>query len=1181
MPFEVTDSIEGFLFNLKEAFSLDGIAREDVKIHMCRQKLSKEAQYRIGYHKYSTFEDMEEKLKLEFGEARSKKAALSALRTFELDVQNLESSLRQYEKLVRASAGTVDEETMEQRLKMQIFQYLRPYENLYNVARDSPDTRFRSLIYDLVSEQQEYLARVAYKRKFLRSTAEKCKLHPSSNHTNIECRVQKKLLTKDKGYRTTEKENNEKSHLENKSNKTFLVKTPKYTEVQYPVIFGIDTNTNVVLDTGAMVNICPDSFFKKLLNCQGAINSVDFQPLSTIKGVGSNVHAQATFTTSLTMVGETKDTQFHVLPDDTIQDVLIGLPTLKQFGIQLHKNGELLKSKYEEEGTDLTPVLEEATIKTYLTCFHIDVKVESILNDLHVTRKDIFAINLSDLRFDRTHIEYDIQLIPNAKPKKIPARFIPPGIRNSVYEELDRMEKSGLIYRATSPWSSPIVVVKEKESLRICIDFKYLNSVTVKQQYSTHRPQDLLMQVNGSQIMSVLDAKKGYFQFRIPPEQQYLVSFTVPGRQYCFRVLPFGLTNEVSFYQTAMESILEEEVRNGFVAIWLDDIVVYSKDHLSHIQHLRITLKKLHQAGIMLNPKKCQFFRSEITFLGHRLGNGKFRLEDARVEAISSIQPPQCFKSLRSFLGCIEAFRSFIPQFAVLSLPLTNILSLKEFPNPLPEDALEAFNSLKFQISQKPTLQAPDFEKAKSSEPFSIFSDASKKGIGGALVQGKHIIYLASRKLSKTEQRYSISEVELLSICYCLEKFKYFVVGLPLTIYTDHRALVYIWNKNETNSPRIERLAARIREVYEFKLMYHPAKLNNLADILSRNPHEPPPQEEEADLPSILSCFQVEEEIFKDISHIVEALKRGGREATKYSAYEYDEKTGTLYKFSKSRKLNYAPRTIRNELLNKLHNVTHACYKKLYKQVHLAGFFWPGLLVDCKEWVDNCQPWELMEIDLLEFREAPYNYKYLFVAVDHFSNFTWIKPLRSKKQGPVTEALRSILTYGIIPISILSDNGLEFCNAEMKRLCKEFHIEHLTSEPHRPKGHGAVERKNRQIKETIEKLELARKKRWPLLINEISHAINSIPDEKDQTPYEKFNTNFKEDPSLKKTSPQHQWKPGMKIMVAHRRPVDSKPWRNTGPFTILDTDPTHLLVSKDNQTQDPLWIHHERAVQLY
>uniref|UniRef100_A0A0N5BZN8 RNA-directed DNA polymerase n=1 Tax=Strongyloides papillosus TaxID=174720 RepID=A0A0N5BZN8_STREA len=629
----------------------------------------------------------------------------------------------------------------------------------------------------------------------------------------------------------------------------------------------------------------------------------------------------------------------------------------------------------------------------------------------------------------------------------------------------------------------------------------------------THRPQDLLMQVNGSQIMSVLDAKKGYFQFRIPLEQQYLVSFTVPGRQYCFRELPFGLTNEVSFYQTAMESILEEEVRNGFVAIWLDDIVVYSKDHLSHIQHLRITLKKLHQAGIMLNPKKCQFFRSEITFLGHRLGNGKFRLEDARVEAISSIQPPQCFKSLRSFLGCIEAFRSFIPQFAVLSLPLTNILSLKEFPNPLPEDALEAFNSLKSQISQKPTLQAPDFEKAKSSEPFSIFSDASKKGIGGALVQGKHIIYLASRKLSKTEQRYSISEVELLSICYCLEKFKYFVVGLPLTIYTDHRALVYIWNKNETNSPRIERLAARIREVYEFKLMYHPAKLNNLADILSR---------------------------------------------------------------LQGRKLNYAPRTIRNELLNKLHNVTHACYKKLYKQVHLAGFFWPGLLVDCKEWVDNCQPCalkkksytkptakiettevgELMEIDLLEFREAPYNYKYLFVAVDHFSNFTWIKPLRSKKQGPVTEALRSILTYGIVPISILSDNGLEFCNAEMKRLCKEFHIEHLTSEPHRPKGHGAVERKNRQIKETIEKLELAKEKRWPLLINEISHAINSIPDEKDQTPYEKFNTNL-------------------------RRPVDSKPWRNTGPFTILDTDPTHLLVSKDNQTQDPLWIHHERAVQLY
>uniref|UniRef100_A0A0K0FQM9 Integrase catalytic domain-containing protein n=1 Tax=Strongyloides venezuelensis TaxID=75913 RepID=A0A0K0FQM9_STRVS len=224
---------------------------------------------------------------------------------------------------------------------------------------------------------------------------------------------------------------------------------------------------------------------------------------------------------------------------------------------------------------------------------------------------------------------------------------------------------------------------------------------------------------------------------------------------------------------------------------------------------------------------------------------------------------------------------------------------------------------------------------------------------------------------------------------------------------------------------------------------------------------------------------------------------------------------------------------------------------------------------------------DMMEIDLLEFREAPYNYKYLLVAVDHFSNFTWIKPLRSKKQGPVTEALKSILTCGVIPTSILSDNGLEFCNAEMKRLCKEFHIEHLTSEPHRPKGHGAVERKNRQIRETVEKLELARKKKWPLLINEISHALNSTPDKNSQTPYEKFSNNFREQPILKASPPRHQWKPGMKIMIAHRRPVDSKPWRNTGPYTILDTDPTHLLVSKDDKDQEPSWIHHERAVPLF
>lgn len=329
-------------------------------------------------------------------------------------------------------------------------------------------------------------------------------------------------------------------------------------------------------------------------------------------------------------------------------------------------------------------------------------------------------------------------------------------------EHVSKMLQENIIEESSSPWSSPVVLVKKKDGTwRFCVDYRRLNKITKRDVYPLPRIDDALDRLHDANYFSSIDMRTGYWQITVDEKDKEKTAFVTPDGLYQFRVMPFGLCNAPATFERMMDTLLRG-LRWTACLCYLDDVVVFASTFEQHLSRLTLVLKCFRKAGLQLNLKKCTFGNTEIQILGHVVSRQGISPDPEKLLAVTHFPRPTHLKNLRSFLGLCSYFRRFIRGFADLSEPLQRLLK-KNVPFVWTQDQEQAFLSLKAALTTQPVLA--HFDPSREVE---IHTDASGYGVGAILIQTcdskEHVVAYASRSLSKSEMNYGITEKECLAV---------------------------------------------------------------------------------------------------------------------------------------------------------------------------------------------------------------------------------------------------------------------------------------------------------------------------------------------------------------------------------------------------------------------------------
>ncbi|WVZ93872.1 hypothetical protein U9M48_039825 [Paspalum notatum var. saurae] len=399
---------------------------------------------------------------------------------------------------------------------------------------------------------------------------------------------------------------------------------------------------------------------------------------------------------------------------------------------------------------------------------------------------DVFPKELPGLPPDRD-VEFRIDLVPGTAPvSKRPYRMAPDELRELKTQLQEQLDK-GFIRPSSSPWGCPALFVEKKDQggKRLCVDYRPLNAVTVKNKYPLPHIDILFDQLAGAKVFSKIDLMSGYYQIRIREEDIPKIAFLTRYGLYEYLVMSFELTNTPAFFMYMMNSVFMNEF-DKFVVVFIDDILIYSKDEKEHKEHLRIVLSCLKEHKLYAKFSKCAFWLKEVAFLGHILS-------EKRVAVDPSKEQPQTVTEIRSFLGLAGYYRRFIKDLSRTAKPMTS-LTQKNAKFVWSSKCEEAFQMLNKLLTSVHVLAQPDITK-----PFDVYCDASGTGLGCVLMQEGRVIAYASCQLRKHEVNYPTHDLELLRVVYALKKWRHYLLGNTCHIYTDHKSLKYIFTQPELN----------------------------------------------------------------------------------------------------------------------------------------------------------------------------------------------------------------------------------------------------------------------------------------------------------------------------------------------------------------------------------------------
>lgn len=430
--------------------------------------------------------------------------------------------------------------------------------------------------------------------------------------------------------------------------------------------------------------------------------------------------------------------------------------------------------------------------------------------------------------------EHRIELYDYTPIYQRPRRF-PEVVNQEIESQCKQLELLDIIEPSTSPYSSPVVPIRKKDgTIRLCIDYRKLNTVTKPDKFPLPNLNDAIFGLSGVQYFTSMDLVRGYYQLPLEESSREYTAFSTPRAHWQFKRLSFGLKNAPSAFQREMQHILSPFPWRR-VIVYIDDVLIMSDTFEEHLVLVERVLKVLTEYGVKIKRSKCHWFQKQVEFLGHVVSCDGLSKPRAYIEAIERFPRPTTVRELRSFLGLVNFQRKFIPNCSLTMKPLSKLTGGKKAAVLRWDDGMtKAFETLKCELKQELTLSFPDYSPHAS--PLELFTDASALGVGACLAQMqggqlKRIAY-ASMAFTTAQQNYSTLERELAAIRWSVKSFRAFLFGVDFVVNTDHQPLVYLNNMRIVNS----RLARTLEDLsdFNFVIKYLPGKTNLAADALSR-----------------------------------------------------------------------------------------------------------------------------------------------------------------------------------------------------------------------------------------------------------------------------------------------------------------------------------------------------------
>eukprot|EP00253_Pinus_taeda_P008047 PITA_08047 len=599
---------------------------------------------------------------------------------------------------------------------------------------------------------------------------------------------------------------------------------------------------SVLIDPGATL-----SYVSPKVVEQCSLHSVKFKnPWLVQLATGAKRRVAAKISNcSFTIAGQPVTADLNVLPLGSY-DILIGMDWLEKHWSLVDCKTKIIYyrdqqgNRKEMQGIKQPVQVRPITANQLTKCIRKGCQVYAIqvgyadskdksasLNSIPIIQEftDVFPEEIPGLP-PRRNIDFTIELVPGAAPvSRAPYRMSIPELTELKMQLQELLDKE-YIRPSVSPWGAPVLFVKKKDgTLRMCIDYRQLNKLTIKNKYPLPRIDELFDQVKGATVFSKIDLRSGYHQIRIKDEDIAKTAFRTRYGHYEFVVLPFGLTNAPATFMCLMNSIFHPYL-DRFVLIFIDDILIYSRTIEEHYEHLRRVLQTLREHQLYAKFSKCDFFKEEIQYLGHVITKEGIAVDPEKIKAIMDWPVPKDVTDVRSFMGLAGYYRRFVEGFSKVDFPITSLQkkgkSFQWTPN-----CQKSFEQLKHLLTTAPILCIADPNK-----DYVVCTDASKEGLGGVLMQEGRVIAYESRKLKEHEQRYSAYDLELAAVIHALKMWRHYLMGRKFLLLTDHHSLT-----NYFSQPTLNARQARWMDFlsgFNFDIKHLQGKENRVADALSR-----------------------------------------------------------------------------------------------------------------------------------------------------------------------------------------------------------------------------------------------------------------------------------------------------------------------------------------------------------
>ncbi|KAL0937059.1 reverse transcriptase domain protein [Colletotrichum truncatum] len=659
-------------------------------------------------------------------------------------------------------------------------------------------------------------------------------------------------------------------------------------------------------------------------------------------------------------------------------------------------------------------------------------------------------------------------------------------------EWLDENLAKGFIRPSKSPAGYPVLFVPKKNGKkRLCVDYRRLNDITIKDCYPLPLISELRDLLYEAQWFTALDLKGAYNLIRIAEGDEWKTAFRTRRGQFETLVMPFGLTNAPATFQTMINQVLREYLDKS-VVVYLDDILIFSKTLEEHKKHVHEILKALEQAKLLVEPEKSLFHKQEVEFLGFTITPGVIKMSPNKIKAVQEWPTPENPKDILSFLGFVNFYRKFLKDYSKTILPLTE-LTKKNAPWEWTDKQQKAFQEVKDKVTSEPVIQIPNPEK-----PFELETDASNEAEGAQLGQRDengvlHPCGFFSRKFQGPELNYQIHDKELMAIIDAFKEWRPQLSGTKyeVKVYTDHKNLAHFTTSKELNKRQI-RWSEFLSE-FNFRIIYRKGSENGRADALSRRPDYKDEVPEETQV--ILK---------KDNGDLVPAAKLlmiGDRVKTSTTGRMTHDQIREIHsapahghqgvtKTWKRIRQHHDKRVTRKDVADAIKDC-EVCAKSKPSRHKPYGELQPLPAPPA--------PWHSISLDFIvklpKSREplTKVQYDSILVVVDRFTKYAYFIPYleSSTAEDLAYTFLRIIVSQHGLPQEIVSDRGSVFTSKFWRSLISQLGAKHSLSTAFHPQSDGQTERINQILETYLRSYVNYDQDNWVKLLPTAQFAYNS------------------------------------------------------------------------------------------